>query len=81
MNGLKTPPDIPEKEMSPTIQRLLEFIEQQHALIRQQAEQIQQLKDEIARLKNQPPRPKIKPSSLGKEKSKPFPSPEKKRPG
>ena len=81
MKGLNTPADIPEKDMSPTVQRLLEFIEQQNTLIRQQAEQIQQLKDEIARLKNQPPRPKIKPSSLGKGKSKSFPSPDKKRPG
>ena len=81
MKGPNKLPDIPEKDISPTIKALLEFIEQQNALILQQTEEIQQLKDEIARLKNQPPRPKIKPSSLGKKKPKSFPPSNKKRPG
>jgi hypothetical protein len=81
MKGLNKLPDIPEKDMSPTVVMLLAFIEQQNALIRQQSEEIQLLKDEVARLKNQPPRPQIKPSSLGKKKSKSSASPDKKRPG
>ncbi|WP_155321282.1 FtsB/FtsL family cell division protein [Desulfosarcina ovata] len=64
MKGSNLLPDIPEKDISPTVKDLLAFIDQQNALILQQDEEIQQLKDEIARLKNQPPRPKIKPSSF-----------------
>ena len=60
MKGPNKLPDIPEKDTSPTVKVLLEFIDQQNALILQQAEEIQQLKDEIAWLKNQPQRPKIK---------------------
>ncbi|WP_157068036.1 hypothetical protein [Desulfosarcina cetonica] len=81
MKGSNKLQDIPEKDMSSTVKLLLDFIEQQNALILQQAEKIQQLKDEIARLKNQPPRPKIKPSSLRKKETKSSASPNKKRPG
>ena len=81
MKGLSKIPDIPDKDMSPTVKLLLDFIDQQNALILQQAEQIQKLKDEIARIKKQPPKPKIKPSSLGKEKSDSSASSNQKRPG
>ena len=81
MRGPNKLPDIPEKDISPTVQMLLDFIDQQNALILQQAEEIQHLKDEIARLKKQPPKPKIKPSSLGKEKPKSSSSSNQKRPG
>lgn len=70
MKGTLKPPGIPENEQSPLARQLQAFIEHQNIIIQQQAEQIQLLKDEIARLKNQPPRPKIKPSSLGKKKTR-----------
>jgi hypothetical protein len=81
MKGLLSPPQIPDKDKSPLVEQLLAFIEQQSILLRRQAEQIQLLKDEIARLKNQPPRPNIKPSSLGKKKSKRSAASGQKRPG
>ena len=66
---------IPEEDMNPTVQLLLEAI-------REQADTIQKLKDEIARLKKKPPRPKIKPSSLEKKNTDKKKSPkDKKRPG
>ena len=83
MKGPNKLPDIlEEKDISPTVKALLEFIDQQNTLILlQHAEEIQQLKDEIARLKNQPPRPKIRPSSLRKKKPKSSVLSNKKRPG
>jgi len=75
-----TLPTIPEEEKTPTILRLLDFIEQQNQIILQLSEQNQALKDEISNLKNQPPRPKIRPSSLEKKERK-RKSKKKKRPG
>lgn len=81
MKGLLKLPEIPEKDKSPLVEQLLAIIEQQSIIIRQQAEEIQLLKDEVARIKNQPPRPKIKPSSLGKNKKGKSKKPKGKRPG
>ena len=62
MNPMKYISEIPEDEISPTVGKLIGFIEQQ-------AEELQALKDEINRLKGQKTRPKIKPSNLdGKTK-------------
>ena len=61
-------PNIPEDDKSPIVLQLLALIEQQASTLQQQAEQIQLLKDEIARLKGQNPKPKIRPSSLEKNK-------------
>lgn len=62
---------ISEKDkQNPTILFLLD-------IIRQQAETIEQLKDEINRLKNHPRKPKIKPSTLEKDKE---PSQDEKKP-
>jgi len=65
---------IPEEDMNPTVQLLLETI-------REQADTIQKLKDEIARLKKKPPRPKIKPSRLEKKDSDKKKPKDTKRPG
>jgi hypothetical protein len=54
-------PNIPEEELTPLVEALLE-------IIRFQQEQIQELRDEIARLKGQKPKPKIKPSTLEKDR-------------
>jgi hypothetical protein len=81
MKGTLKPPRIPQKDRSPIVEQLLAFIENQNIILQQQAEQIQLLKDEIARLKNQPPRPKIKPSSLGKKKTRSAKSYPRKRAG
>ena len=54
---------IPEQDKSATVSLLLETIHHQ-------ATYIQQLEDEIARLKKHPPRPKIRPSSLNKDKNR-----------
>ncbi|MBA3011809.1 MAG: transposase [Desulfobacula sp.] len=62
MNPMKYISEIPEDEISPTVSKLIDFIQQQ-------AEELQALKDEISRLKGQKTRPKIKPSNLdGKTK-------------
>lgn len=74
-------PNIPEAELTPIVQALLDIIEQQGAIIRNQSEQIQQLKDEIARLTKRPPKPDIKPSSLNKNKKKKKKKTKGKRPG
>lgn len=81
MKGPLKPPSIPEKDKSPLTDQLLAFIENQNIVLQQQAEQIQLLKDEIARLKNQPPRPKIRPSSLEKNKNRSNKPKGNKRPG
>jgi len=47
MKGTLKPPEIPEKDQSPIVERLLAFIEHQSIII-------QRLKDEIGRLENQP---------------------------
>jgi hypothetical protein len=54
-------PHVPEEERTPLVVALLE-------IIRFQQEQIQELRDEIARLKGQKPKPKIKPSTLEKDR-------------
>jgi len=62
MNPMKYISEIPEDEISPTVSKLIGFIQQQ-------AEELQALKDEISRLKGQKTKPKIKPSNLdGKTK-------------
>jgi hypothetical protein len=81
MKGPLKPPSILDKDKSPLVDQLLALIENQNIVIQQQAEQIQLLKDEIARLKNQPPRPKIKPSSLEKNKNRSTKPKGNKRPG
>ena len=63
MNPMKYISEIPEEEMSPTVSKLIGFIQQQ-------AEELQALRDEISRLKGQKSKPKIKPSNLDK-KTKP----------
>ncbi len=64
--------DINETEKTPLVVEMLEIIQHQQ-------ETIDLLKDEIARLKGQKPKPKIKPSTLEKERQ---PRPEaQKRPG
>lgn len=55
--------NIPEKNKTPLVVDLLDFIQLQK-------EAIQQLKDEIAILKKQKPKPKIKPSKLDKDTDK-----------
>jgi hypothetical protein len=67
-------PEIPEEERTPLVLALLEIIQFQR-------EQIQELKDEIARLKGQKPRPKIKPSTLERDRVNNQKSGAKKRPG
>ena len=74
-------PNISEDDKSPIVVQLLELIEQQASTIQQQAEQIQLLKDEIARLKGQNPKPKIRPSSLEKNKKDKSKKSKGKRPG
>ena len=56
-------PKIEEKELTPTVLALLEYI---HAL---QVE-LRAVKDELAKLKGQPPRPKLKPSRLESTRGK-----------
>lgn len=63
MNPMKYISEIPEEEMSPTVSKLIGFIQQQ-------AEELQALRDEISRLKGQKTKPQIKPSNLDK-KTKP----------
>jgi len=60
MNAKKFIAELPEEEISPTIIKLVDFIQQQ-------SEELQALRDEIARLKGQKPKPKIKPSNLDKK--------------
>jgi hypothetical protein len=72
-------PVIPEGELTPLVQRLLEIIQQQ-------AELLQQMRDEIAVLKGLKPKPKVAPSPLEAPPSaKPAPGPgptaSPKRPG
>jgi hypothetical protein len=74
-------PNISEDEKSPLVVQLLALIEQQASITQQQAEQIQLLKDEIARLKGQNPKPKIRPSSLEKNKKSKSKKSKGKRPG
>ena len=76
MNPMKYISEIPEDEISPTVSKLIGFIQQQ-------AEELQALKDEINRLKGQKNKPKIKPSNFDKktkqsiEKQKNNPQPKK----
>ena len=63
MNTKKIISELPEEEISPTVIKLIDFIQQQ-------SEELQALRDEIARLKGQKLKPKIKPSNLDK-KTKP----------
>jgi hypothetical protein len=74
MKGTLKLPEIPDKALTPLVEQLLAIIEHQNAII-------QELKDEIARLKKQPPRPKIKPSSLNKNKNRSGKASRNKRPG
>ena len=60
MNAKKFISELPEEEISPTIIKLIDFIQQQ-------SEELQALRDEIARLKGQKPKPKIKASNLDKK--------------
>ena len=60
MNPMKFIAELPEEEMTPTVSKLIGFIQQQ-------AEELQALKDEISRLKGQKTKPKIKPSNLDKD--------------
>ena len=67
-----TPLDIPEnQQITPWVQSLIRFIEEQNRIIQEQTEQIsalkvtvQELRDEITRLKNTPKRPKFRPSKI-----------------
>jgi hypothetical protein len=72
--SIKGLPPIPPPEMTPTVRRLLAFIEQQQQTIEQlqqkvqeQQTEIQALKDEVARLHKRPAKPKIRPSNLPKD--------------
>lgn len=69
MNPMKFISNLPEEEISPTISKLIEFIQQQ-------SEEIQALRDEVSRLKGQKTKPKIKPSNLDKKTN---PSSEKRK--
>ncbi len=60
MNAMKFISELPEEEISPTVIKLIDFIQQQ-------SKEIQALRDEIARIKGQKSKPKIKPSNLDKE--------------
>jgi hypothetical protein len=60
--------DIPEAERTPTVLLLLNICRQQQEQIHLLKEKVQALKDEIAILKGQKPKPKIKPSTLEKQK-------------
>ncbi|MCP3943469.1 MAG: transposase [Desulfobacteraceae bacterium] len=59
MNAKKFISELPKEEISPTVIKLIDFIQQQ-------SEELQVLRDEIARLKGQKAKPKIKPSNLEK---------------
>ena len=59
---------IPRSEHSQTLKLVLEVCQSQQERIALLEETVAQLKDEIAILKGEKPRPKIKPSTLNKEK-------------
>ena len=60
MNPMKFIAELPEEEISPTVRKLMDFIQQQ-------SEELQALRDEVSRLKGQKTKPKIKPSNLDKK--------------
>lgn len=64
MTSIELPKD---QEVTPWVQSLLSFIQEQAEQITQLKTTVQELRDEIARLKNTPKRPKFRPS--GKPKS------------
>ncbi|MDZ7761979.1 MAG: transposase [Desulfovermiculus sp.] len=63
------PPIIPEQEITPLVQEVLDICTLQKEKIALLQETVQGLKDEIARLKKEKPRPKIKPSNLENNKN------------
>ena len=74
MNPMKFIAELPEEEMTPTVSKLIGFIQQQ-------AEELQALKDEISRLKGQKTKPKIKPSNLDKDTEQSMGKPKNKPKG
>lgn len=62
------PPSIPEQEITPAVQQLLDIWALQKEKIALLEETVQGLKDEIARLKKQKAKPKIRPSKLEENK-------------
>ncbi len=59
-------PEIPEKEQTPLLNKVIEICYLQKEQLALNKEIIQALKDEIARLKGEKPKPDIKPSNLEK---------------